>query len=131
MVTEASGDVFYTEVLKVGRELDLGRKSKEVVLDVLSSKCLLDICVNQLGSLDIWRRIGSLCYGRGPSKGTKKKSARGKGGHPAERDTKPQGESIVGRKGQFAFSVLLRGGDVGQGRFVWGVFIYLRYKVLE
>lgn len=58
-MTEASGDVFYTEVLKVGRELDLGRKSKGVVLDVLSSKCLLDICMNQLGSLDIWRHIGS------------------------------------------------------------------------
>lgn len=42
---------------------------------------------------------------------------------------KPKRESILGQKGQLAFSVLLRGGNTGRGRFV-GVFC-LRKRILE
>lgn len=69
---EASGDMLYTEVLKIGKEMDLRRKIKDLVLEALSSKCLLDIYMNQLDSLDIRRVFESLCYRRQTSKETKK-----------------------------------------------------------
>lgn len=70
--TEASGEVSRTEVLKIGKEMDLRRKFKDFVLDPLSSKCPLDSSMNQLGRWDIRRVFESLCYGKQTSKETKK-----------------------------------------------------------
>lgn len=70
--TEASGEVSCTEVLKMGKEMDLRRKFKDFVLDALSSKCPLDSSMSQLGRWDIRRVFESLCYGKQTSKETKK-----------------------------------------------------------
>lgn len=39
--------MLHTEVLKIRRGIDLGRKIRNLFLDVLSPKCLLDVYMSQ------------------------------------------------------------------------------------